>query len=585
MATTFKTIREYLYQENKTFVIPNYQRGYKWAVKYTGKDKEEMPSAVEKLLEDLLKAHENRQESPQPYFIQGITVSEVDNHIVLIDGQQRTTTLYLLFWVLDKSKISNIKLNYDIREESKKYINNIKEPGFNFESDSNDCQDIYYFKQAIKQIQAKLKEKEKDDKFKQSFYEFILDHVNILYIKIDPDKATKTFTMMNGSKATMLPEELVKAEMLRKVSLPETTNKEVSTSVDDNISDLKEIIARDWETNALRSRYAREWDKWLYWWNREDVKEYFGVKNPMGLLLEYYYRKINDKKDFNFDNFRNLLSDKKVTKDRFKGLRDLQKSFEDIYNNPKIYNYLGLSLIDISGEDKFKTITHFIDKKHKLDDLANFAKWRMVDATFLQITEGKSEEKKEDKAQRAIDALGDTIVYQSDGDQYARKYLLYLNILEDNKLNNRTGRKFDFRIFHNQSLEHIHPKSKAFHKDGEKYYDGNNELIGDNPPQGDEWLNRDMCPANISEHSIGNLVLLDKNENSKFSNSTFHDKKNIYFDLTTDFKSRNLLHTISVFAKNRWCIEEIVENQNDFFTRFEKDYGVKFIENGGAENE
>lgn len=41
----------------------------------------------------------------------------------------------------------------------------------------------------------------------------------MLYIVVDQDKAVRTFTMMNGQKAKMHDEELVKAEMLHIVSL------------------------------------------------------------------------------------------------------------------------------------------------------------------------------------------------------------------------------------------------------------------------------------------------------------------------------------------------------------------------------
>ena len=50
---TFKTIGEILIPSTgngeRTIVVPNYQRGYKWAVKYQNGNVGE-PSAVEKLL-------------------------------------------------------------------------------------------------------------------------------------------------------------------------------------------------------------------------------------------------------------------------------------------------------------------------------------------------------------------------------------------------------------------------------------------------------------------------------------------------------------------------------------------------------
>lgn len=576
--TAFKNIEDFLFQENKTFVIPNYQRGYKWAVK----EPKQSQTAVEVLMDNLIAANREQQ-----YFLQGVTVSEEDDKIVLIDGQQRTTTLYLLLWRLSKELIQDVKLDYDIREESKKFIHGLKNDDYNNFDKDNQNQDIYYFKQAINQIDAKIQDLKKNETELDAFIQFLLKKVIILYIIIDNDKATKTFTMMNGSKATMLQEELVKAEMLRKISLPEVIEKQTSTSVDDNLSDLKEIIAKDWETNALRSRYAREWDKWLYWWNREDVKDYFDTEKPMGLLLEYYASQTKQK--FSFENFRNLLiangtGEKQKTKQVFKELRDLQKSFEDMFSIPRVHNYLKMSLI--CGADKFDIIGYFMQKKHETELKDDYAKWRLVGATHREITQAdklkEGEESKEAKAENVLMQLSSEFVYQN-AHNWASKQLLRLNVEEDNKLFKGKGRKFDFSIYGNKSLEHIHPKSKTYHKEeiekeGTKtiiYKDGNGKDLGEDEPIGNVWLNRDAMDENSSEHSIGNLVLLDKNENSKFNDKPFADKKNKYFNVNEVFKSRNLLHTISVFAKSNWTKEEIKENQKAFIERFEQDYGVK----------
>lgn len=577
--TSFKTLSEYLYQEGKTFVVPNYQRGYKWSVK----EKETEPSHVEKLCDDLIKAHID--DLPE-YFLQGITVSEKDGEIVLVDGQQRTTTLYLLLWCLEKNRIESIKLNYDIRESSMQFIKDLRNPEFQLPPPvKTDNQDIHYFKVAIEQI------KKKTAGLTADFADYILDHVKILYIDIEHEKAVRTFTMMNGSKATMLPVELIKAEMLRLVSLPNIEKKDVSTSVDENLMELREIIARDWETNALRSRYAREWDKWLYWWNRDDVKSYFGIANPikskpMGLLLEYHLRSERTdegkaKQNFTFQNFKELLLQNEdnnknyACKEQFKKLRDLQKSFEDLFNSPRIHNYLKLALI-CAKEDEFTIIQYFIENKKKMDTLRDYSKWRLIGATHMQITQSETQENdritKEDMAQEVLSQLSGPLVYGAYND-WALKQLLRLNVEEDNQLNSGSGRKFDFEIYGNKSLEHVYPKSKVYHKkeDG-VYYTGDDKNIANSAPTGPEWLNRDDFEGIGSEHCIGNLVLLDKNENAQFNDKPFHDKKQIYFNIEKGFKSRNLLHSISVFARSDWNIESIKATRLAFIARFKEDY-------------
>jgi hypothetical protein len=481
-------------------------------------------------------------------------------------------------------------LIYKVRPSSEIFINSLKTcDDESIQTDDSDCQDIFYFKKAIEQINNKIKDLNEQ---KTQFVDYILDKVQIIYIQIEEAKAVKTFTMMNGNKATMLPEELIKAEMLRKIS----ENKEVSTSENENLEELKEIIAKDWETNAIRSKYAREWDKWLYWWNRKDVQAFFDSKNPMGLLLKYCYFRQNLKeytrkhldeiqKSYSFDSFKSLLSDKQQTKLMFKQLRDLQKSFEDIFDTPKIFNYLGLALK--GNIDKFEVINFFIDNKNKLEDIAKYAKWSLVGATHLEITDpskSAGEERKENRADNVLHQLSDKFVYQNAYD-LAAKQLLRLNVEEDNKLFENNGRKFDFSIYEKgKSLEHIHPKSKAYHKvetpseDGTKiitYKNGNDVEIGSIIPTGNEWLDRDTLTG-CTEHSIGNLLLLDKIDNSQNNDDSFEDKKRKYiFNTNKYYKSRNLLHTVSVFSNSKWGKEEIEKNQQDFISRFKQDYGIQ----------
>ncbi|HCY72624.1 MAG TPA: hypothetical protein DHU75_00315, partial [Rikenellaceae bacterium] len=328
MATNLKCLREYFYSDNgvsRTFVIPDYQRGYKWAVRLADKQ-----TSVEHLIESLMDAFINAPE--RHFFLQGVTVVEDGNEIILIDGQQRTTTLYLLLRCLNPNYITgsrNININYSIRSKSDDFLRSLKQNDFDYRQydPDDEIQDIYYFKQAIEQINDRLKGLDN----RQEFYDFLMQKVFLLYIMIDKSKAVSSFTMMNGNKAIMLDEELRKAEMLHLVSLPDAVEvTSVKKNMDDTFALMKEIVSLEWENDALRSKYAREWDKWLYWWNREDVKDYFNTRKPMGLLLEYYYRMkmgAGENDTYSFKNFRKLMpeNNRNAAKDVFKGLRDLQK--------------------------------------------------------------------------------------------------------------------------------------------------------------------------------------------------------------------------------------------------------------------
>ena len=454
-------------------------------------------------------------------------------------------------------------------------------------------QDAYYFIQAAHQIHSILKDVEKTD-----FLKFLLNKVSLLYIVVSEDKAVKTFTMMNGNKATMYQEELIKAEMLHAVSSKQTTLTQYMAPE----KQLMQIWAQSWEGNSLRSKYAREWDKWLYWWNRKDVKDYFNTSKPMGLLLEFYALRKKSLKTLDYKEFKQLLgSSTAEAKQIFKDLRDLQKSFEDLFSTPQIYNYLKMSLLCNTGrEDMMDILLFFISNKHNISILKDYANWRLVGATHMEFCHPetlKEEEKtKETKAENVLESLSKNRVYGK-SDDLAFKQLLRLNVEEYNKLQNGRGQIFDFSIWRNKSLEHIYPKSKVYHialdkdknplfEDGQQLYrrgDGSTiserelkRLIDEKPGT---MLDRQSFNGDGSEHCIGNLVLLYGRDNSKFGAKSFEEKKELYFNPDAEkeglsFKSRSLLHSMYAFAKSTWGVSEIQQQKENFIEDFKKTYKI-----------
>lgn len=539
-------IKEYF--EKGLFVIPDYQRGYKWSVNEKNED-----SSTEFFVDSLLKAfHADLQE----YFIEAVTVVEENGNIILIDGQQRTTTLFLVFYCLNRVNLGEVQIQYDVRKDSNIWLQNLILDSKSEEVDQN-TQDIYYFKKAIEQIKNRIAEVKKND-----FLSFIETKVFLLYNVIPKEKAVNTFISLNGLKALMKQEELIKSDLLIKSSRIE---------YQPNI-DQEDQFGIEWKTNEDRGRLARNWDKWLYWWNKPDIKNYFGIslsQHPLYYLLVTYWNinSITDnKKEFSFYNFKNeFISSVKNAKYHFEGLRKLQKTFEDFYSDYLKHNYLGLILK--TSNSKEESLRYFLDtKKSNKHSLLDYAKWSLVGATHLEILNNTTEKItiddnveivviiKKQKANDVFNLINEKYVYWNENDleykdarkEFTFRVLLFLNLMEDSRLN----RKFDFRIWDHRSLEHIYPKSKS---DDLNFSE-----------------NKDFIEGSI--HCIGNLVLLYGRDNSSFSAKDFIDKKNTYFDTSEQFRSRHLLHTISVFSNSEWKEKEIIENKRKTIKQLESYY-------------
>lgn len=629
------SVKEYF--QKGTFIIPNYQRGFKWGVPSKTEDNKEGTEAVGVLMQSLFNAF---KQNKLEYFLQGITVVEKENkEIVLIDGQQRTTTLFILLSFIN-SKIGglseylnredNIAIRYDIREASHEYLKELSSPDYELRAPNSklDAQDIFYFKKAINTIQRdwdkfysrtseKLSELINEEplgislyhealsKFRNSgsdedvlllaFKEYLLERVKMLYIPIHASKATTIFKMMNGQKAEMKVEELIKSAILSQSS--RVTKPIVSKGNDINslLQLVKEKVGEEWEINALRSKYAREWDRWLYWWNKKDVADYFGTnREPMGLLLEYFYylnanktKYSKDKKDVGqtFDAFKSaFLTCPKDAKNNFGKIRKLQKTFEEWYNKPEIYNCLGL-ILKCAGNNKKEALTYLINKalngKFIHSDLIRLGNYMLVGATPREIID-KSENLK-NKAVGVFTILNEADVYNErneEGEKDNRKEMAFRQLLRMNmEMDSALNRRFDFNIWNSRSLEHVHPKSKVYSiVDGKKRRCIDNEFC---QPSNGSFINRADFKEDYSEHCIGNLFLLSGKDNSSFGAKSFTEKKQLLFSaIVSNEKKGNvkesikLLHTASAFAQSVWTVDIIQLKKDEFLEAFSKTYSL-----------
>ncbi len=575
------TLREYISQlgNNGSFIIPDYQRGYIWGQSIRSSNKEMPKDSVSFLVESLLKGFATKSD----LFLQGITVYENKTNedegaeISLVDGQQRTTFFFLLLKYLNFS--GHISMRYLIRPESNKFLADdlnrfLAELKFNSsgssEIEDESYQDIYFFKKTLLTFRGLLQGYNQEE-----LLNYILDHIKFLYISIPKEKAKIIFSLMNGNKAIMKQEELIKSELLR-------------------CSSVNTEHIQDAENNSIRNRLAREWDKWLYWWNDSEVKAYFAIDQQLGWLLPLMTKSMN----VSFDEFRMLLLNStnedvekvKEAKTTFRAIKLLQQRIEDAYSNAIMYNYIGAILKIHDKEQRFKFLKWLFtdlwpDKKHEevLLELKRYFDWAFIEVSHNDII-NKNKEKYNEKVDDFLVRLDDDLLYLTKYETGA-KWLLRCNILEDCSQNEHKGRKFDFTIWSQRSLEHIYPKSKVGHKSNNIPYNYEDNPLDEESLKKIKLWREDIYykqnpedaheePYKASEHSIGNLVLLYKDNNSTFRDKDFEDKKNLFFQITDSqgFKSRHLLHTVSVFAISKWTGAEIAKHKRNEIERFNKEY-------------
>lgn len=218
-----------------TFAVPAYQRGYRWTA-----------HEVDALLNDLW------ANGDRPYCLQPVVVRRRgDGAWSLIDGQQRLTTLFLIFQYMKLERLQNapppFRLHYDTRPRSAAYLESLDEK----EREANI--DFFHIHGAYQRVRAWFEAQgNRRQHAANKLYGYLFDRVQVIWFEAPDDlDETALFTRLNVGRIPLTNAELVKASLLYR----NARASEVAAQWDAIERDLRDPERWAFLTNASTQRY------------------------------------------------------------------------------------------------------------------------------------------------------------------------------------------------------------------------------------------------------------------------------------------------------------------------------------------
>ncbi len=515
MNTNIKAIKELLELD---FFIPSYQRGYRW-------DKQQ----IEDLLEDIWDfINLGRKEKGEFYCLQPIIVKKNNNKYLLIDGQQRLTTIYILLSCLDDIGImlygenKKYSIEYSTRKNSKSFLENIK----NITSQDKSNIDYYYMSQAFLVIKEwfdknptrKVKFFDSLTNFELENYKDTANNVRVIWYEIDENESEiEVFTRINSGKIPLTNAELIKALFLN------------SKNFNDKEKDIKQIeISKEWD----EMEYALQDNEFWYFLTKDKnystrIELIFEIFSDIELKDRYATYRYFAKKD-------NII---KIWSEENESIKKVFLSLKYWFNNRKLYHLIGFLI----SED-IET-AQSLYKKFKDTTKSEFKKYLyLIVQKYIKLGEIENLEYGKTKDNKKI-----------------KRILLLFNIAT--LLNSKDSYiRFSFDRFNNEkwTLEHIHAQQEKALSDTKKQKEWLNttkKYISDcmkskkeknrenllkrinNAIESKKIEDFDILQDDIFKifgmseiHTIDNLALLSNTNNSALNNNIFPKKRDIIIE-------------------------------------------------------
>ena len=393
------------------FYIPSFQRGYRW-----GQDE------VTRLLDDV------NSNGTKNYCLQPVVVRRKEDSYELIDGQQRLTTLFLIYKYMNISSSGfldepKFTLIYETREKSEEFLATLDR------SKKEENIDYWFMCDAYETIEKWFSNKDKKSTL-TNINKYFDENIKIIWYEVDEnDDAIALFTRLNIGKIPLTSAELVKAMFLSR-----DNNSEMDREKQEEISLQWDNIEKELHNNSL----------WYFLTNHSNVK----YQTRIDLILDLISGKPADNKEkyYTFFYFDNLNKEENLN-EIWKEIQHTFLILKDWYEDHELYHKIGYL---IASNTK------------SLQDIFVLSR-RIIDGKGITKKQFKSELDVYIRKSVALNGNYSELSYEKTADYAKISRLLLLFNVESVRQNGEQTHWFPFEKFKFQksskvswSLEHIH---------------------------------------------------------------------------------------------------------------------------------
>ena len=496
------------------YLIPAYQRGYRWTEHHVYALLDDIDSFIQK--------QSQVGSTKEFYCLQPIVVvpqNDKEGKCVweIVDGQQRLTTLYIILKRLGQKRY---QIYFEKREKSTDFLKNLSKETLD---DSNP--DFHFMSEAYRCIDKWFDDKEAEDmSYLHLFITTLLTQVQVIWyevaLKSEEYKAQEAekiniFNRLNIGKIPLEDAELIRALLMSKM---------------DGETEHEKLMRQ--------SEFSNQWYEIEQWLRISEVWNFLTsskkISNHIQLIFEL---QAHNKNSENYSTYKWFEQEIKKAEDPTKKAKELWNETKNIfgkfrywYSDRVLYHYVGFLLaMSATGKSKI-TLSKLLEESHATKD-------KFKNGLYQQIFDYLE----------SVDL--ETLSYEEKTEDL-KNILLLFNVLSVLQIKSNAQYRFPFNLYNtiDWSLEHIHAQQSEDPMKEEKAIRSwiEETLRATERIDTVEKMGEEVSISEIKSRLL-EISQLDKNQINK---DEFNDLKSKLIAIFESPSSKHLLENIALLSRS-----------------------------------